>query len=332
MCSPRRLASPQWHLMTCPLHAYAHHGAASLPNGHRCFVSPHRAARSRARRSGLRWCPTTRCASASRSTRSSWIGHSSASHRPSRPAQRSSSRAHAPRSRGCNGSSPASLRGSPTKARALARTRRAAAPAGRGEQAAATVPCPRHCTCLTSRPPAARRSRSACGASRPRRRLLRGIRPPAATRARRFASGAAPEAWRGACMYHSRSPSARRARKQVNALRCCAFTLVRGWAAGQSRARAVAHSLLRSRGSRLSVSGHTLCADRPHCMSTVEIGFLPCAVRTEVQGVGVPRIAPNWTGANDARSRKMRPAPARHGKASGMMAIGDGNTNTCQPY
>jgi len=41
------------------------------PDGHRCFVSPHRAAHSRARRSGLRWCPTTRCASASRSMRSS---------------------------------------------------------------------------------------------------------------------------------------------------------------------------------------------------------------------------------------------------------------------
>ena len=212
--------------------------------------------------------------------RSSSTGHSSASPRPSRPAQRRSSRdlgeiwarsrrssrAHAPRSRGCNGSSPASLRGSPTKARALARTRRAAAPAGRGEQAAASVPCPRPCTRLTSRPPPAAR-RSACGASRPRRRRNHWIRPPAATRARCFASGAAPEAWRGACMYHSRSLSARRARKQVKALRCCAFTLVRGWAAGQSRARAVARSLhsgaeeagCQSQGTQLAPTDRTAC-------------------------------------------------------------------------
>jgi hypothetical protein len=114
-------------------------------------------------------------------------------------------------------------------------------------------------------------------------------------------------------MYHSRSPSARRARKQVNALRCCAFTLVRGWVAGQSRARAVARSLHRSRGSPLSVSGHavvTVGADRPQRMSTVEIGLLPCAVRTEVPGVGVPPAAPNWTGANERAIEEDEPAPA----------------------
>jgi hypothetical protein len=112
-------------------------------------------------------------------------------------------------------------------------------------------------------------------------------------------------------MYHSRSPSARRARKQVNALRCCAFTLVRGWVAGQSRARAVARSLHSGAEEAGCQSQGTLLAptDRTACR-TVEIGLLSCAVRAEVPGVGVPPAAPNWTGANELAIEEDEPAPA----------------------
>jgi len=117
-------------------------------------------------------------------------------------------------------------------------------------------------------------------------------------------------------MYHSRSPSARRARKQVNALRCCAFTLVRGWAAGQSRARAVARSLHSGAEEAGCQSQGTQLAPTDRTASTVEIGLLPCAVRTEVPGVGVPPTAPNWTGANERAIEEDEPAPPPHGSGA----------------
>jgi len=117
-------------------------------------------------------------------------------------------------------------------------------------------------------------------------------------------------------MYHSRSPTARGERESKR----MRFGAAHSHWCGMGRrpvegARSGAQFALRSRGSRLSVSGHAVGADRPHRMSTVEIGLLPCAVRTEVPGVGVPPAAPNWTGANERAIEEDEPAPPPHGTA-----------------